>query len=71
MLMRSWIRNLFARPATRTIRNAPRRTRLRIEALEDGAGCAVPDRRLPRRGGRLSTVKVRGWDGTRPLSKTA
>jgi parallel beta-helix repeat protein len=35
MTMRSWIRSLFARPATRTIRKAPRRTRLSLEALED------------------------------------
>src|SRR5262245_19822043 len=35
MTMRSWIRNLFTRPAARTIRKAPRRTRLSLEALED------------------------------------
>src|SRR5262245_9491264 len=35
MTMRSWIRKLFTRPATRTIRKAPRRTRLSLEALED------------------------------------
>src|SRR5437762_2007917 len=29
------LRNLFARPATRTIRTAPRRTGLSLEALED------------------------------------
>src|SRR5215472_693350 len=35
MSMRSWIRDLFARPSTRPIRKAPRRARLSIEALED------------------------------------
>ncbi len=35
MSMRSWIRSLFTRPATRTIRKAPRRTRLGLEALEE------------------------------------
>src|SRR5262245_30457912 len=35
MTMRSWIRNLFTRPATRTIRKAPRRACLNLEALED------------------------------------
>ena len=35
MSMRSWIRNLFTRPANRTIRKAPRRSRLTVEALED------------------------------------
>ena len=34
MSLRSWIRSLFTRPATRTIRKAPRRTRLTLEALE-------------------------------------
>src|SRR5262245_4405369 len=37
MSMRSWIRDLFARPSTRTIRKAPRRARLRLEALEERA----------------------------------
>jgi uncharacterized repeat protein (TIGR03803 family) len=35
MSMRSWIRNLFSRPATCTIRKAPHRSRLAVEALED------------------------------------
>src|SRR5262245_21080118 len=35
MSMRSWARNLFTRPATRTIRRAPHRARLSLEALED------------------------------------
>jgi hypothetical protein len=35
MSMRSWLRNLFARPATRPIRKAPHRRRLALEALED------------------------------------
>gem|GEM_PF-2612625 len=35
MLMRSWIRQLFTRPAARTIRQASRRTHLALEALED------------------------------------
>ena len=35
MSIRSWIRNLFTRPASRTIRKAPRRVRLSLEALED------------------------------------
>jgi hypothetical protein len=35
MPMRSWIRDLFARPATPPIRKAPRRACPRIEALED------------------------------------
>jgi parallel beta-helix repeat protein len=35
MSMRSWIRNVFARPVIRTIRKAPRRVRLGVEALED------------------------------------
>src|SRR5262245_3537814 len=35
MTMRSWARNLFARPVTRPIRKAPPRTRLCLEALED------------------------------------
>src|ERR1700687_1648466 len=39
MLMRSWIRNLFARPVTRTIRKAPHRFRPALEALE---GRCVP-----------------------------
>src|ERR1700694_1441311 len=35
MMMRSWIRQLFTRPVTRTIRKAPHRARLTLEALED------------------------------------
>jgi hypothetical protein len=35
MTTRSWIRTLFARPVIRTIRKAPGRCRLRVEALED------------------------------------
>src|SRR5580692_6882347 len=35
MTMRSWIRDLFARPVTRPIRKAPHRARLALEALED------------------------------------
>ena len=35
MSMRSWIRNLFTRPATRQMRKAPRRARLSVETLED------------------------------------
>jgi parallel beta-helix repeat protein len=34
MSIRSWIRSLFTRPATLTIRKTPRRTRLSLEALE-------------------------------------
>jgi hypothetical protein len=37
MSLRSWLRSLFTRPATRTIRKAPRRARLGLEALEDRA----------------------------------
>ena len=35
MTMRSWIRHLFTRPATRPIRKAPRRFRPTLEVLED------------------------------------
>jgi hypothetical protein len=35
MKMRSWIRTLFAPPATRPIRKRPPRARLALEALED------------------------------------
>src|SRR4051812_34508646 len=35
MSLRSWLRNAVTRPAARTIRKAPRRTRLTLEALED------------------------------------
>ncbi len=35
MTMRSWIRNLFTRPATRSIRKAPPRFRPALETLED------------------------------------
>jgi parallel beta-helix repeat protein len=35
MAIRSWTHNLFARPVTRTIRKAPQRSRLALEALED------------------------------------
>jgi hypothetical protein len=35
MTMRSWIRNVFTRPAPRPIRKAPHRKRLSVEALED------------------------------------
>src|SRR5262245_53453656 len=35
MSIRSWLRSLFTRPASRTIRKAPRRARLSLEALED------------------------------------
>src|SRR5438445_12315417 len=35
MRTRSWIRNLFARPITRTIRKAPHRIRPALEVLED------------------------------------
>src|SRR5262245_31759788 len=35
MTTRPWIRNLFARPVTRTIRRAPTGPRLRVEPLED------------------------------------
>src|SRR5262245_42504900 len=35
MFTRSWIRNLFARPVTRSIRKATARCRPRLEALED------------------------------------
>jgi hypothetical protein len=34
MMTRSWIRQLFARPVTRTIRKAPHRVRLTLELLE-------------------------------------
>jgi hypothetical protein len=34
-LVRSWIRNLFARPVTRPMRKAAHRARLAVEALED------------------------------------
>ena len=37
MTMRSWIRNLFDRPATRPIRKAPPRAPLAVELLEDRA----------------------------------
>src|SRR5262245_60467406 len=35
VMKHSWIRNLFARPVTRTIRKAPRRVRPALEMLED------------------------------------
>src|SRR5262249_27348975 len=35
MSMRSWFRNVIARPVTRPIRKAPPRTRPGVEALED------------------------------------
>jgi len=35
MPMRSWVRQLFTRPVPRTIRKAPRRVRLALEALEE------------------------------------
>jgi hypothetical protein len=35
MTAKSWIRNLFARPVTRTIRKAPHRVRPALEVLED------------------------------------
>jgi fibronectin-binding autotransporter adhesin len=35
MSIPSWIRSLFTRPAARTIRKAPRRARLSLEALEE------------------------------------
>jgi fibronectin-binding autotransporter adhesin len=35
MSLRSWIRNVFARPTTCPIRKAPNRARLVLEALED------------------------------------
>src|SRR5262245_62263012 len=35
MTMRSWLRHMFARPVTRPIRKAPRRSRPAVEALED------------------------------------
>jgi hypothetical protein len=35
MSMRSWVRNVIARPATRPIRKAPHLARLAVEALED------------------------------------
>src|SRR5262245_30978657 len=35
MTMRSWIRQLFARPSTRPLRKAPVRRRPHVEALED------------------------------------
>src|SRR6266851_2691924 len=35
MMKRSWIRQLFARPVTRTIRKAPHRARPALEVLED------------------------------------
>jgi hypothetical protein len=35
MTLRSWIRNLFARPVTRLIRKAPHRAGLVLDALED------------------------------------
>jgi len=35
MMKRSWIRNLFARSGTRTVRKAPHRARPALEALED------------------------------------
>jgi hypothetical protein len=35
MSLRSWIRNVFARPVTRPTRKAPNRARLVLEALED------------------------------------
>src|SRR5262245_56977987 len=37
MSMRSWLRNLFTRPATRSGRKAPHRGRPALEALEDRA----------------------------------
>ena len=40
MSIRSWIRNLFTRPAPRTIRKTPRRFRLSLEcSLEEAAVC--------------------------------
>jgi hypothetical protein len=36
MTIRSWLRNLFARPVTRPLRKAPRRAGLVMEALDDG-----------------------------------
>src|SRR5437016_6069172 len=41
MSMHSWIRNLFTRPVTRTIRKAPRRIRPALEALEDRTAPAL------------------------------
>src|SRR5262245_32475521 len=41
MTLRSWIRQLFARPVTRPIRKAPARCRPALEALEDRALPAV------------------------------
>jgi hypothetical protein len=38
---RSWIRKLFARPATRTVRKAPGRLRPPLETLEDRLAPAV------------------------------
>src|SRR5262245_46681739 len=35
MMLPSWIRRLYTRPVTRTIRKMPRRARLGLEALED------------------------------------
>ena len=35
MMKRSWIRQLFARPVSSTIRKAPRRVRPALEVLED------------------------------------
>src|SRR5262249_6286024 len=35
MMKRSWIRNLFGRPVTRTIRKVPHRARPALEVLED------------------------------------
>jgi hypothetical protein len=35
MSIRSWLRSVFTRPATRSLRQAPRRARLSLEALED------------------------------------
>src|SRR5262245_32780056 len=42
MTLRSWIRQLFARPATRPIRKAPARCRPALEALEDRLTPAYP-----------------------------
>ena len=35
MFKQSWIRKLFTRPVTRTIRKAPPRSRLELEMLEE------------------------------------
>jgi parallel beta-helix repeat protein len=60
MTTKSWIRNLFARPVTRTIRK-PHRARLALEQLEGRLTPAAPAISIPYNGGPLLThVQVQG-----------